>query len=77
MYELESFFEKMLQIVSQITETKFVHTQEICELILNQNTLHSELCNRLYPYLTDCLLKFPVDCVKLFFLQKNIKVCLF
>ncbi|XP_029341770.1 transformation/transcription domain-associated protein isoform X2 [Acyrthosiphon pisum] len=73
MYELELSLEKILQIVSQITETHFFHIKEICEFILNQNTLNVELCNRLYPYLTECLLKFPVDCVQLFFLEQNIK----
>jgi len=74
MYEIELRLEKILQIVSQITVTPFKHAKEICEFILNQNTLNVELCNRLYPYLTECLLKFPEDCVQLFFLEQNIKV---
>lgn len=73
MYELELNLEKIIQIVGQITETPFFHIKEICEIILNQNTLNVELCNRLYPHLTECLLKFPVDCVQLFFLDQNIK----
>lgn len=73
-YELELSLEKILQIISQITETHFFHIKDICEFILNQNTSNVELCNRLYPYLTECLLKFPVDCVQLFFLEQNIKV---
>lgn len=73
-YEIEQSLEKILQIVSQITATNFFHTKEICEFILNQNTLNVELCNRLYPYLTECLLKFPEECVQLFFLEQNIKV---
>lgn len=72
-YEIEQSLEKILQIVSQITATNFFHTKEICEFILNQNTLNVELCNRLYPYLTECLLKFPEECVQLFFLEQNIK----
>lgn len=74
MYELELNLEKIIQIVGQINETPFFHIKELCEIILNQNTLNVELCNRLYPYLTECLLKFPVDCVQLFFLDQNIKV---
>lgn len=73
-YELELSLEKILQIISQITETQFFHIKEICEFILNQNTLNVKLCNRLYPFLTECLLKFPVECVQLFFLEQNIKV---
>lgn len=74
MFELEFNLEKIIQIVGQITEIQFFHIKEICEIIFNQNTLNVELCNRLYPYLTECLLKFPVDCIQLFFLDQNIKV---
>ncbi|XP_025202207.1 transcription-associated protein 1-like [Melanaphis sacchari] len=73
LYELELSLEKIIQIVSQIREAQFFHVKEICELVLNQNILNVELCNRLYPHLIECLLKFPVACIQLFFLDQNIK----
>lgn len=74
MFELTHSLEKILQILSHTTEIQFFHTREICELILNQNSLHFDLCSRLYPFLTDCLLKCPIECVQLFFQEQNMKV---
>lgn len=75
MYEFEPILENVLETICIITvDTQFNHIQEICEIILNENILSTEICNRFYPLLTECLLKFPEECLTLFFKEQNIKV---
>lgn len=64
----------MLETIYLLTDTQFFHIKEICETILNEDILNIDLCNKFYPLLTECLMKFPEDCLLLFFQEQNIKV---
>lgn len=75
MDEHELIMENVLETICIIAvDVQFSHIQEICEIILNENILNIEICNRFYPLLTECLLKFPEECLTLFFKEQNIKV---
>lgn len=63
--------------MSIITEIKFFHIQNISETILNEEILNIDWCNTLYALLTKCLLKFPEDCIDLFFQEHNLIVGIF
>lgn len=72
--ELELILENILEIVSLITETQFCNVKELCEIILVEDTSKIDLCDRLYPWLFNCVLKYPTEFLTLFFLEQNIKV---
>lgn len=66
----------ILETFNLIKEVQFFHVEELCVIILNGSVSNIDLCNRLYPLLTECLLKFPKDCSILFFQEQNVKVLL-
>lgn len=72
--ELELILENILEIISLITETQFCNIKELCEIILVEDILKVDLCDRLYPWLFDCVLKFPTEFLALFFQEQSIKV---
>lgn len=73
-YNFEIILMSMLETIYLITNTQFFHIKEICEIILNEDIIHIDLCYTFYPLLTKCLMKFPKDCLVLFFQEQNIKV---
>lgn len=74
--ELKLILENILGIVSVLTETQFCNVKELCEIILVEDVSIIDLCDRLYPWLFDCVLKYPTEFLALFF-QDKIKVNLF
>jgi len=72
--KLKLVLKNILETISLLTEIKFYHIQNICEVVLNKD---NDLCNLLNSLLTECLLKFPEDSVKLFFQEQYIKVLIF
>lgn len=73
-YELQHILLNVLETIYIITKTQFFHIKEICEIILNEDISNIEICYPFYPLLSKCLLKFPKDCIILFFQEINIKV---
>lgn len=74
MYESEIMLKNLLEIISLLTTTQFIDIQDICTIILNEDVLNIELYTGLYPFLVECLSKFPEDCVVLFLDKQKIKV---
>lgn len=72
--KLEITLNNILEIISVIEKTQFSHIQDICKIILNEDNLNIDLCNRFYPLLAECLLKFPEDCLETFLHEKTIQV---
>jgi len=75
--ELQLTLKNILETMSIITEIEFFHIKNISETILNEEILNINWCNTVYALLTECLLKFPEDCIDLFFQEQNLIVGIF
>lgn len=64
----------ILETIYLLTKAQFFHVKEICEIILNEDIINIEICITFYTMLTKCLLKFPKECIILFFQEINMKV---